>query len=468
MAEGERPAYCGQCGSAVQLDDSFCGNCGTAVLPSAPQAEQVIPQPVAAAQGAGYGGRRRRRVWVNAAMFSFMVLLGLGAAAAFAVNGGLGLSGTSDQPPTDEQGVVPSQDRKGSGPDSAQETTQAGGQAPPTPMEVIRRLDEQTDGADVAYSGYETVTDETGTLSLEVPLEWSDVQSGPWDSTTGEGIGSQMYAARNVDRFFTDGQVEDTDEESGALLQASEEAIPGYGVDETLDLRVTDYEKVCENFEGRYPLRLSVYTGKLIAFSSCGITGDSWIILFVVEPNDLDEEPEGLVQLTIKGVGPEDVEAAERVLNSFSVNGPTTVSPEPTASETTTPGSSSSANPEAEVEEAAGEYYRAAGLEDWAYTYENLDEETQSGFTEEEWSQKNQWLADNGEVIYSVDSVYQVGTSMEYFGVALTLTFEGGTSATRETFFVYEDGEWKHRFGEEENDLFIPDATFEEFVEAQQ
>lgn len=122
---------------------------------------------------------------------------------------------------------------------------------------------------------------------------------------------------------------------------------------------------------------------------------------------------------------------------------------------------------EANVEEAAEDYYQAAGLEDWAYTYENLDEETRSGFTEEEWFQKNQWFADNGEVIYNIDSVGRTGTSSEFWGVTLTLTYEDGTSSTRQTYFVYEDEEWKHRFGQEENDLFMPDATFEEFVEAQ-
>jgi hypothetical protein len=64
-----------------------------------------------------------------------------------------------------------------------------------------------------------------------------------------------------------------------------------------------------------------------------------------------------------------------------------------------------------------------------------------------------------------------VGTSTEYLGVTLTLTYEDGSSSTRTTYFVYEDGQWKHRFGQEEQeeqDLFMPDASYEEFVEAQQ
>ncbi len=69
-------------------------------------------------------------------------------------------------------------------------------------------------------------------------------------------------------------------------------------------------------------------------------------------------------------------------------------------------------------------------------------------------------------MIYHIESVDQVGTSTEYLGVTLTLTYEYGSSSTLTTYFVYEDGEWKHRFGREENDLFMPDVSYEEFVEA--
>jgi hypothetical protein len=64
--------------------------------------------------------------------------------------------------------------------------------------------------------------------------------------------------------------------------------------------------------------------------------------------------------------------------------------------------------------------------------------------------------------------VDRVGTSSEYLGVTLTLTYADGSSSTRTTYFIYEDGEWKHRFSQEELGLFMPDASYEEFVEAQQ
>lgn len=143
-----------------------------------------------------------------------------------------------------------------------------------------------------------------------------------------------------------------------------------------------------------------------------------------------------------------------------------TTSAEPTSA-TASPGPDPE-DIEAEAEVAAGEYYSAAGVENWAYTYENLDSETQSLFTRDEWFQKNQWFADNGEVVYHIDSVERLGTSGEpVVGVSLRLTYGDGSSSTRDTYFVYEGGEWKHAFGQEEQDLFMPDAAFEEFVAAQ-
>jgi hypothetical protein len=40
-------------------------------------------------------------------------------------------------------------------------------------------------------------------------------------------------------------------------------------------------------------------------------------------------------------------------------------------------------------------------------------------------------------------------------------------SSTCTTYFVYEDGELKDAFGEEEIEIFMPDASYQGFVEAQ-
>ncbi len=140
------------------------------------------------------------------------------------------------------------------------------------------------------------------------------------------------------------------------------------------------------------------------------------------------------------------------------------VSPDtPSKAKSTTPGADDT---EAEAEETAGDYYRAAGLRDWEYTYEHLDSATRRLFTKEEWSQKNQWFADNNSVIYHILSVELDETAREPVAeVSVRLTGEDGSTSIRNTYFVFEDGSWKHRFAQEETDLFKPGVPFEEWVD---
>lgn len=120
------------------------------------------------------------------------------------------------------------------------------------------------------------------------------------------------------------------------------------------------------------------------------------------------------------------------------------------------------------LDQAVGDYYRAAGLEKWDYTYDHLDSRTQSMFSEEEWVSKNQWFWDRNPLIFHILSINLDNSSEESLAeVELRITGEDGYSWVRTTYFVFEDGEWKHRFSDEETGLFMPDAAFEEFVEAQ-
>jgi hypothetical protein len=53
------------------------------------------------------------------------------------------------------------------------------------------------------------------------------------------------------------------------------------------------------------------------------------------------------------------------------------------------------------LREASEDYYWAVDREDWDYTYEYMDSETQSMFTEEEWYLKNQWFADAEGLVFA-------------------------------------------------------------------
>jgi hypothetical protein len=50
-------------------------------------------------------------------------------------------------------------------------------------------------------------------------------------------------------------------------------------------------------------------------------------------------------------------------------------------------------------------------------------------------------------------------------GVAVNRIFKDGSTITRDTRFVYEKGWWRHHLTEEKR-IFLPDASYEEFVKA--
>lgn len=131
-----------------------------------------------------------------------------------------------------------------------------------------------------------------------------------------------------------------------------------------------------------------------------------------------------------------------------------------------TPGEGST---EDDVVDAVEAYYQAVHSQDWSYTYENLDAQTRALFDEEEWYSKNQYYADvEGLGTPSIDVQVNDDPSDPLVGVTVYRAFDDGTSIDRDTVFVWEDGAWKHRFVGEELALYMPEASYDEFVAAQQ
>jgi hypothetical protein len=105
-------------------------------------------------------------------------------------------------------------------------------------------------------------------------------------------------------------------------------------------------------------------------------------------------------------------------------------------------------------------YYQAVASSNWAYTYDHLDSQTQSVYTEREWSAKNDYLADTGTVTYTIQSVAMDPSAPETVAsVTVVLTATDGSTNVRNTYWVYEDGSWLHRFSPEEYDLLASAPT---------
>jgi hypothetical protein len=117
---------------------------------------------------------------------------------------------------------------------------------------------------------------------------------------------------------------------------------------------------------------------------------------------------------------------------------------------------------ETSLRQAVEDYYEAVDREDWDYTYDNLDSQSRQRFTREEWEKKNQWVADNEQLeLSSLGIDTRMSSSGTTADVTVYRTFKDGSSVVRDTYFVYEDGSWKHRLSEEELALFMAGTSFE-------
>jgi len=117
---------------------------------------------------------------------------------------------------------------------------------------------------------------------------------------------------------------------------------------------------------------------------------------------------------------------------------------------------------EESLRRAVEDYYEAVDRGDWDYTYTNLDSQSRQMFTREEWSLKNQYFANNGSLNLSSFDITEISPS----GTEATVSL--GPPYSRDTYFIYEDGSWKHRLSGEEINLFMPGVSFEDFVKTQE
>jgi hypothetical protein len=138
VTKASRPAYCEQCGSPAQEGERFCGVCGAAVLPPAPRAERVVPEPAAAAQGSATRTVRKPPLLVAIAAI-LLVLLAVGAALALAGLGpGDGLLGGGSEPPQQPSAngeTSPSQPEETGASTATESTTPS-----PTTVDLVQRF----------------------------------------------------------------------------------------------------------------------------------------------------------------------------------------------------------------------------------------------------------------------------------------------------------------------------------------
>jgi hypothetical protein len=111
---------------------------------------------------------------------------------------------------------------------------------------------------------------------------------------------------------------------------------------------------------------------------------------------------------------------------------------------------------EAEVINAAIEYYQYAEIGDYYATYSLLSYEDQNYYTEDQWIAANTDLdSAAGEFVVTAAYPDDLGLGVPTYAVTLTVYVADGSSFDRTTYFIDEgNGYWAHYLSGEEVDMF--------------
>lgn len=163
-------------------------------------------------------------------------------------------------------------------------------------------------GGNASYGDYYTFRDQSNVLLVEIPTAWGDTSSGSWVSGGEEMANSiALTAAPNIDDFLN------TWTSPGVFLGASRQLAQQMGAAQLLDQ--TTFNQSC-TYGGRAEYSDALYTGLYDTWTSCGGTNT---VLIVVAFQPEDSSFLGMVQVQV--VSEADLEALDRILDSFVVQG---------------------------------------------------------------------------------------------------------------------------------------------------
>ena len=151
------------------------------------------------------------------------------------------------------------------------------------------------------YSGYTTITDDSGAITVDVPIEWSDIDG----SMAADGPG--LAASPDIAAFDATWDV------PGVFIVAS--TIQGVTIEDHLDTLAAPYESACV-YEGRHDYDDSLYQGQFDRFDDCGGVGTT-LILIVARPSDQTFT----VTVTLQLLTQADFDAADQIIATYQITG---------------------------------------------------------------------------------------------------------------------------------------------------
>ncbi|MDW8269099.1 MAG: trypsin-like peptidase domain-containing protein [Anaerolineae bacterium] len=158
-------------------------------------------------------------------------------------------------------------------------------------------------GAQPGYREYMRIEDDSGALTMEVPVEWSEVDGSPWTDDAGNVIGAQLTARP-------------PGADNGPFVYFAAAVVDPAQFDPDALLDETDFSDLCQTYEGRDDYSDPAYTGRYDQYSECGPENG---VLFVVVA--APEDASFLTLTIVMALTEADLIAADRIFNTFEVVG---------------------------------------------------------------------------------------------------------------------------------------------------
>jgi serine protease Do len=168
--------------------------------------------------------------------------------------------------------------------------------------------EEVTPGVDAATGDVIEYYDDTGTIYVQVPGDWTDYNGGQW-TFDGEVIGVAISAAPNLEdyEYYWDA--------SGLFFGASDTFARFGGYVQFLDYYTSDYRSGC-TLGGRYDYNDGLYKGKYDSYYNCG--GPGGYDAYVLSAVDIQAPTSSIIILLIQ-VPKGDEDTIKLIWDSFLV-----------------------------------------------------------------------------------------------------------------------------------------------------
>lgn len=162
-----------------------------------------------------------------------------------------------------------------------------------------------------ATGEFMTITDDFGSVQLEVPVDWAETSGEPW-YFDGDVIGAELIAAPDLDGFL------DTWDVPGVMFSVSDDLAKLAGYLQILDIMQEDLLTDCE-FDGRFDYEDSLYRGKYDLFKKCGGPGGAaYMVLSAVSK---DDQFSYLILVETQMISDNDWDVSQHILDTFQVIG---------------------------------------------------------------------------------------------------------------------------------------------------